>query len=43
MEDFSDEARHEEFGEFLLDGIPPVICEMTEVLSLRGSFRIDVE
>jgi hypothetical protein len=43
MEDFSDEASREQFGEFLLDGVPPVVGEAAEVLSLRGSFRIDVE
>jgi hypothetical protein len=43
MEDFSDEASRELFGEFLLDGIPSVVGEMAEVLSLWGSFRVDVE
>jgi hypothetical protein len=43
MEDFSDEASRELFGEFLLDGIPSVIDETAEVLSFWGSFRIDVE
>jgi hypothetical protein len=43
MEDFSDEASREQFGEFLLDGIPSVIGEIAEVLSLRGSFRVDIE
>jgi hypothetical protein len=43
MEDFSDEASHEQFGEFLLDGIPSVIGETAEVLSLGGGLRIDVE
>jgi hypothetical protein len=40
MEDFFDEAK---FGEFLLDGIPSVVGEAAEVLSLRGSFRVDVK
>jgi hypothetical protein len=43
MEDFSDEASHEEFGEFLLDGIPSVVGKTAEVLPLWGRFRIDVE
>jgi hypothetical protein len=43
MEDFSDEASRELFGEFLLDGVPSVVGEAAEVLSLRGSFRVDVE
>jgi hypothetical protein len=43
MEDFSDDASREYFGEFLLDGVPSVISETAEVLSLGGSFRIDVE
>jgi hypothetical protein len=43
MEDFSDEASREYFGELLLDGIPSVVGEMAEVLSFRGSFRVDVE
>jgi hypothetical protein len=43
MEDFSDEAGREYFGEFLLDGIPSVVGEMAEVLSFRGSFGIDVK
>jgi hypothetical protein len=43
MEDFSDEASREKFGKFLLDGIPSVVGETTEVLSFRGSFRVDVE
>jgi hypothetical protein len=43
MEDFSDEASSEYFSEFLLDGIPSVVGETTEVLSFRGSFRVDVE
>jgi hypothetical protein len=43
MEDFSDEASRELFGEFLLDGIPSVIDETAEVLSFQGSFRVDVE
>jgi hypothetical protein len=42
MEDFSDEANREQFGEFLLDGIPSVVGEAAEVLSLRGSLRVDV-
>jgi hypothetical protein len=33
----------EYFGEFLLDGIPSVVGETAEVLSFRGSFRVDVE
>jgi hypothetical protein len=37
MEDFSDEASREWFDEFLLDGIPSVVGEAAEVLSLRGS------
>jgi hypothetical protein len=43
MEDFSDEASREWFGEFLLDGVPSVGGEAAEVLSLWGSFRVDVE
>jgi hypothetical protein len=43
MEDFSDESDREKFGEFLLDGITSVVSETAEVLSFRGSFRIDVE
>jgi hypothetical protein len=43
MEDFSDEASREYFGELLLDGIPLVVGEMAEVLSFRGSFRVDIE
>jgi hypothetical protein len=43
MENFMNEAGREYFGEFLLDGIPLVVGEMTEVLSLGGSFRVDVE
>jgi hypothetical protein len=43
MEDFSDEADRESFGEFLLDGVPTVVGKMTEVLSFGGSFRVDVE
>jgi hypothetical protein len=43
MEDFSAEASREYIGEFLLDGISSVAGEAAEVLSLRGSFRIDVE
>jgi hypothetical protein len=43
MEDFSDEASREQFGEFLLDGVPSVIGKASEVLSLGGSLRIDVE
>jgi hypothetical protein len=43
MEDFFDEAGRESFGEFLLDGVPSVVGETAEVLSLGGSFRIDVE
>jgi hypothetical protein len=43
MEDFSDEASREEFGEFFLDGVPSVVGEAAKVLSLRGSFRVDVE
>jgi hypothetical protein len=33
----------EYFGEFLLDGVPSFVGETAEVLSLGGSFRIDVE
>jgi hypothetical protein len=43
MEDYFDEASREQLGEFLLDGFPSVVSEAAEVLSLRGSFRIDVE
>jgi hypothetical protein len=43
MEDFSNEASRELFGEFLLDGISSVVGETAEVLSFRGSFRVDVE
>jgi hypothetical protein len=35
MEDFSDEAGR--------DGVPSVIGKTAEMLSLGGSFRIDVE
>jgi hypothetical protein len=43
MEDFTDEASCEKFGEFLLDGVPSIVGEAAEVVSLGGSFRIDVE
>jgi hypothetical protein len=43
MEDFPDEAGRELFGEFFLDGIPSIVSKMAEVLSLGGSFRVDVE
>jgi hypothetical protein len=43
MEDFSDEAGREYFGKFLLVGIPSVVSKAAEVLSLRGSFGVDVE
>jgi hypothetical protein len=43
MEDFSDEASREEFGEFFLDGISSVVGEAAEVLSRQSSFRVDVE
>jgi hypothetical protein len=43
MEDFSDEAGRELFGEFLLDGVPSFVGEMTKMLSFWGSFRVDVE
>jgi hypothetical protein len=36
MEDFSEEARREEFIEFFLDGFPSIVCKV-------GSFRIDIE
>jgi hypothetical protein len=43
LEDFMDEADREKFGKFLLDGVPSVISEAAEVLSLGSSFRVDVE
>jgi hypothetical protein len=30
MEDFSDEASREQFGEFLIDGVPSVVGEAAE-------------
>jgi hypothetical protein len=43
MEEFTDEASHEEFGEFLLDGVSSVVSEVAKMLSLGSSFRVDVE
>jgi hypothetical protein len=43
MEVFSDEASREQFGEFLLDGVPSVVGKTAKMLSLGGSFGIDVE
>jgi hypothetical protein len=43
MEDFSDEAGREYFGEFLLDGVPSFVGKTAEMLSFGGSFRVDVE
>jgi hypothetical protein len=43
MEDLSNEADCEYFGEFLFDGIPSVVGKTAKMLSFGGSFRIDVE
>jgi hypothetical protein len=38
MENFSNEASCEYLGEFLLDGVPPVVGKASEVLSLGVAF-----
>jgi hypothetical protein len=43
MEDFTDEAGRELFGEFLLDGIPSIVSKTAKVLSFGGSFRVNVK
>jgi hypothetical protein len=39
IEDFSDEVGHD----LLLDGVSSFIGKTAEMLSFRGSFRVDVE